>query len=70
MLSKGDKVEPGTVVATTKIPGNVHMVNIANELNIDPSDIHNTINTSIDSDVNEGDIIAQSSGLNRAQVMQ
>lgn len=63
VLSKGDKVEPGTVVATTKIPGNVHMVNIANELNIDPSDIHNTINTSIDSDVSEGDIIAESSGL-------
>ena len=63
LISKGDKVKPETVVASTEIPGNVHMVNISNELNVAPEEIHNVVNVDIDSNVNEGDVIAGSSGL-------
>ena len=32
----GDNVNSKDIVASTKIPGNVHMVNISKQLNIDP----------------------------------
>ena len=35
----GDKVKPDEIVANTNLPGNVQMVNIANQLNIDAIDI-------------------------------
>ena len=35
-----DTVSSDTVVASTEIPGNVQMINIANQLNIDLSLIH------------------------------
>ena len=37
--NEGDEVDANDVVASTKIPGNVQMVNVANELNIDPDQI-------------------------------
>ena len=38
-VNVNDNVESNTIVASTHIPGNVHMVNIANELNIDAKQI-------------------------------
>ena len=35
----GDLVNPNSIVASTKIPGNVHMVNISNKLNVEPNAI-------------------------------
>ena len=35
-VNEKDYVKADSIVASTKIPGNVHMVNLVNELNIDP----------------------------------
>ena len=51
------------VVASTKIPGNVHMVNVARELNIEPNKINDVIKVKVDEAVTKDMIIAQNSGL-------
>mgnify|MGYP001203233798 CR=1 FL=1 len=38
-VNVNDNVKSNTIVASTKIPGNVHMVNVANELNIEAKQI-------------------------------
>ena len=38
-VKKNDIVNSDTIIASTEIPGNVQMINIANELNIDPDQI-------------------------------
>ena len=38
-VKQDDEVVPDTVVASTKIPGNVQMVNVAKKLNIEPDNI-------------------------------
>ena len=35
----GEIVKPNDIVAKTDLPGNVQMINVANQLNIDASDI-------------------------------
>ena len=35
LVRKGDQVDSNKIVASTEIPGNVQMINIANKLNID-----------------------------------
>ena len=42
-------VEADEIVAETKLPGNVHMLKVANRLNIAPGDIKNALS------INEGD---------------
>ena len=59
----GDKVDADNVVASTKIPGNVQMINVANELNIDPDEVSDCMLCSIDENIKKGQIIAQSKGL-------
>jgi len=39
LKKKGENVSPDDIVATTDLPGNVQMVNVANLLNIDAADI-------------------------------
>ncbi|MEE2709800.1 MAG: hypothetical protein VYA69_09415, partial [Gemmatimonadota bacterium] len=39
VVSTGDRVGPGSVVAETHLPGNVHNVNVANSLGIAAGDI-------------------------------
>ena len=39
LVSTGDAVTPETVVAATELPGNVQMVNVAGQLNVDPGDV-------------------------------
>ena len=62
-VNQGDIVEPDDVVASTEIPGNVQMVNIANELNIDPDQISDCMLCSVDEQIYKGQVIARSKGL-------
>ena len=61
--SLGDKVKNSDVVASTFLPGNIHMVNIANQLNTDPSTIKDFVRVKIDQEVKKGDILAENNGI-------
>ena len=56
-------VESDTIVASTEIPGNVHMINIANELNIDVDQVEICMNVKINDNVSKNQIIAESKGI-------
>ena len=62
-VEKGQAVTPDDIVATTDLPGNVQMVNVANGLNIDPDQVHDCMLCKIDEKVNKNQVIAQSKGL-------
>ena len=62
-VEEGVLVEANDVVASTEIPGNVQMLNIANELNIDPDQVSDCMLCSLDEHIKKGQIIAQSKGL-------
>ncbi len=57
------QVEADTIVASTKIPGNVQMINIANELNIDPDQVPSCMLCKIDEKVSKNQVIAKSKGI-------
>ena len=59
----GDKVENSTIVASTFIPGNIHMVNVVNQLNVEPQSIKDYLIVKIDEKVKKNDIIAENKGL-------
>ena len=59
----GDKVKNSTIVASTFIPGNIHMVNIINQLNIDAQSIKDYLTVKIDDKIKKDDIIAENKGL-------
>ena len=59
----GDYVESKDIVASTKIPGNVHMVNVSKQLNIEPENIKDSMLTKIDDKVEKNQIIAENKGL-------
>ena len=59
----GDYVESNDIVASTKIPGNVHMVNVSKQLNIEPDNIKDCMLTKIDEEVEKNQIIAENKGL-------
>ena len=61
--SKGDSVKYNDVVASTYLPGNIHMINISNQLNIEPETINDYLVASINQEVDKGDIIAENKGL-------
>ena len=58
-----DIVDCDTIVASTEIPGNVQMINIANELNIDVDQIEHCMLIKINDSVQKKQLIAQSKGL-------
>ena len=58
----GDKVKNDNVVASTFLPGNIHMINIVNQLNVEPNIIEDFLNVSINDNVDKGDIIAENKG--------
>jgi len=60
--SVGDKVKSSETVASTSLPGNIHMMNISNQLNIDPSSIEDFVKVSIDEEINMGDLLAENNG--------
>ena len=58
-----DNVESNTIVASTKIPGNVHMVNVANELNIEAKQIFECMILKENDKIQKGAILAKSKGI-------
>ena len=62
-VHEGDIVDADNVVASTKIPGNVQMINVANELNIDPDEVLDCMLCSVDENIKKDQIIARSKGL-------
>ncbi len=62
-VNVNDVVESDTIVASTKIPGNVHMVNVANELSIEAKQIFECMQLGENDKVVKGQIIAKSKGV-------
>lgn len=62
-VKKGEKLKSQDIVASTKIPGNIQMVNVSKELNIEPSDIEDSMLISIDKGVKINQVIAETKGL-------
>ena len=58
-----EKVKAEDIVASTEIPGNIQMINIANELNIDSDQIKGAMLCDIDDAVVKGQVIARNNGL-------
>ena len=61
--SIGDIVDADEIVAETKLPGNVHMLKVANRLNIAPVDINDVLLVNEGDSVKRGDLIAETQGL-------
>ena len=62
-LKVGDKVNPDAVVASTEIPGNVQMVNVANQLNVEPENVPECMLVELDEGISKDQIIAESKGI-------
>lgn len=58
-----DSVEPDSIVASTSIPGNVQMVNVAQLLNIEPDTVSAAMKIKIDEPLKKGQIIAENNGI-------
>ncbi len=61
-MKVGDMVKPDDVVASTHIPGNVHMVNAAIQLNVEPDAVPELLLVKIDEPVKKGQPLAESKG--------
>ena len=59
----GDIVDADEIVAETKLPGNVHMLKVANRLNIAPGDINDVLSVNEGDSVKKGELIAENQGL-------
>ena len=59
----GDTIESNDIVASTKIPGNVHMVNVSKQLNIEPENIKDCMLIKLDDKVKKNQIIAENKGV-------
>ncbi len=62
-LNVGDVVKPDEVVASTELPGNVQMVNVANKLNIEPEAVPECMLVELDEKISKNQIIAESKGI-------
>ena len=61
--SLGNNVKPDDIIAKTDLPGNVQMVNVANQLNVDASDVKEVMVAEIGSEVVKNELIAETKGL-------
>ncbi len=59
----GDRVNPSDIVAKTDLPGNVQMINVANQLNIDASDISQCMIKTTGESIHKNDLIAETKGI-------
>ena len=59
----GDIVSPDDIVANTDLPGNVQMINVANLLNVDASDIKNYMIKNTGESIQKDDLMAETKGL-------
>ncbi|MCH7613288.1 MAG: hypothetical protein IIB45_08015 [Candidatus Marinimicrobia bacterium] len=62
-VEKGQTVTPDDIVAKTDLPGNVQMVNVANQLNIDADDVKDAMLAKVGTLVSKGEMIAETKGL-------
>jgi hypothetical protein len=63
LVEVGDSVDSHTVVASTYIPGNVQMLNVARQLNVEADNVPDCMLVGIDEDIKKGQVIAESKGL-------
>ncbi|MEE8341270.1 MAG: hypothetical protein V3R52_04165, partial [Candidatus Neomarinimicrobiota bacterium] len=63
LKKKGEEVLPDDIVATTDLPGNVQMINVANLLNIDAADIGDVMKIKKGENCEEGECCAETPGL-------
>ena len=59
----GDIVEANDIVAKTDLPGNVHMVKVANILNISPNDIKDVLLVNDGDQIEKGEKLAETDGI-------
>ena len=59
----GDAVSPDSIVAATELPGNVQMVNVAGQLNVDASDVGEAMLKHEGDSIEKGEALARSKGL-------
>ncbi|MFQ6676123.1 MAG: hypothetical protein ACE5LH_07230 [Fidelibacterota bacterium] len=62
-VKKGDSVLPDDIVASTQIPGNVRMVNVASLLNVEPEAVPDFMVVTKGTSVKKGDVIAETGGV-------
>ena len=62
-VNENEKVTSNCIVASTEIPGNVQMLNVANQLNIDPEQTSSCMLVNVGDDIKKGQVIAKSKGL-------
>ncbi|MCP4544989.1 MAG: hypothetical protein GY835_00830 [bacterium] len=61
--NKGQQVSPATIVASTALPGNVQMVNVAGMLNTDPDDVLDIMLKKPGDVIEKNEALAQSKGI-------
>ena len=61
--SIGDNVKADDIVASTEMPGNVQMVNISKQLNIEPENVLEAMLVKLDDSISKDQIIAESKGV-------
>ena len=59
----GDLVNSNDVVASTDIPGNIQMLNVANQLNVEPENVPECMLVKLDEKITKGQIIAENKGI-------
>jgi len=59
----GDLVNSNDVVASTDIPGNVRMLNVANQLNVEPENVPECMLVKLDEEITKGQVIAENKGI-------
>ncbi len=63
VVEKDQMVSPDTIVARTELPGNVQMVNVAGNLNIEPADVDECMIKKPGDDIEQGELLAKSKGI-------
>lgn len=59
LVEVGQRVDAGTVVARTELPGNVVPINLANQLSVPPADVEGALLKPLGSAVEKGEVIAK-----------
>ena len=63
LVELGDEVNSDTTVASTFIPGNVQMLNVARQLNVEVDSVPDYMLVTVDSKVTKGQVIAETKGI-------
>ena len=59
----GDLVKAEDVIASTEIPGNIQMENVAKKLNVEPENVPECMLVKLDELIKKGQVIAESKGI-------